>query len=369
MHEMPVVTIITSILLIVCVTFSYMQHPKFGQLPKGGHLREIKTSPNYKNGEFRNIEEKPPFTNKANILKILWELNANINKNKKPLRPIPSESTNINNIPPHEDYFIWFGHSSYLLQLNGKRFLVDPVFSTNAAPVPFMVKAFKGTSNYTPHDMPFIDYLIITHDHWDHLDYKTVIALKNKVDTVICPLGVGSHFKHWKYDKSKILEKDWGEKHLLTPDLTIHCVTSHHFSGRGLKRNQTLWASFIIQSADFKIFLGCDGGYGKHFKEIYRQHGAFDLAILENGQYNKYWEHIHSTPEKTIQTALDLHAKNLIPIHYSKFSLSSHSWLEPINSITKHINKYQINLATPKIGQIVFLSQLSSGLEQWWQMV
>ncbi|MFD2037488.1 MBL fold metallo-hydrolase, partial [Belliella marina] len=196
----------------------------------------IKTSTNYKNGKFQNISFTPVLTEGYSMTVIMWDFLFKKFPRQKPTDIIPSIKTDLLKLPADSNVLVWFGHSSYFMQVGGKRFLIDPVFSGNAAPIPGNNKSFKGTDIYTAADMPEIDCLLITHDHYDHLDYETVIALKDKVKTVICGLGVGSHFEHWGFDKNVIIEKDWNEHVTLDKGFTIHTAPARHFSGRGFTR-------------------------------------------------------------------------------------------------------------------------------------
>ena len=182
------------------------------------------------------------------------------------------------------------------MQLDGKKVLVDPVFSGSASPLPFGTKAFAGTDPYTTADMPEIDYLFITHDHWDHLDYETICALQPKIKQIICPLGVGAHLTYWGFVQEFIHEINWNEDLFLGTGFNVHSIPARHFSGRDYKRNGTLWSSFILKTPSHKIFIGGDSGYDTHFKEAGDQFGPFDLVILENGQYDKKWKYIHMQP-------------------------------------------------------------------------
>ena len=167
----------------------------------------------------------------------------------------------------NEDILVWFGHSSYRLQTDGIRILVDPVF-IDASPVSFFNKPFDATYVYKPEDMPEIDYLIISHDHWDHLDYKTVMALKERIGKVICGLGVGEHFERWGFDKNEIVELDWNEQEVLNNGFSVSCLPARPFSGRGLSPTQSLWASFLIETPLQKIYLGGVRGYYTHYADI-----------------------------------------------------------------------------------------------------
>lgn len=279
---------------------------------------------------------------------------------------MPAVKTNLAALPPEQDILIWFGHSSYFMQIGGKRFLIDPVLSGSASPVPGTIKAFKGTNIYSVDDLPDIDYLFISHDHYDHLDYRTIIKLKPRVNTVICGLGVAAHFRKWGYQVSRIIENDWYSSHILSSDLTIHTLPARHFSGRGLKRNNTLWCSYLLQTSTIKIYIGGDSGYDKHFADIGNSFSDIDIAILENGQYNNAWRYIHMHPNEVLQAARDLKAKRLFPVHSAKFSLSQHSWHEPLTKITELNRQANIPLITPLIGEKVYLRDERQLFSQWW---
>lgn len=359
----------TSVVLLFGITlFFYMRQPKFGKAPSGKRLEQLHKSPHYKEGQFHNTHFTPNFTGDQSPVKIFFNFLFKKYPRTRPVEEIPSIKTDLKSLPVQENVLVWFGHSSYFIQLNGKRFLVDPVFSGNASPIPNSNKSFKGTDIYSAEDMPDIDYLLITHDHYDHLDYKTVMALKPKIKHIVCGLGVGSHFEHWKFNPEIITEKDWDESMPISGTITLHTAPARHFSGRSFSRNNTLWMAFILQSDDLKLFLGGDGGYDTHFAEIGEKFDGFDLAILENGQYNQAWRHIHLLPEQGLQAAKELKAKRLFPVHSSKFKLSNHPWDEPLKTITDLNQKGdRIPLVTPTIGEIVYLDNASQSFNPWWE--
>lgn len=268
-----------------------------------------------------------------------------------------------------QDVLVWFGHSSYFIQLDGKHILVDPVFSDAASPVGFFNKAFKGTNSYAASDVPDIDYLIITHDHWDHLDYPTMLQLKSRVKKVICGLGVGAHFEYWGFDKHRIIEMDWNEDYSLDTGFTVFSLPARHFSGRGFSANQSLWGSFLLQSPTSKIYIGGDSGYDTHFADIGKRFGEIDLAILENGQYDEHWKYIHMMPKEVLQAAKDLRAKQLFPIHNSKYALANHDWDTPMRTITAGYTAGEFKLITPKIGEVVRLKDRTQTFSKWWESV
>ncbi len=359
-------SILGLILLLAIITFFYMKQPQFGALPSGERLARIEKSPHYKNGEFHNLIEKPTI---AEGYSIAGEIYATLFKNNprtSPVDSIPSIKTNLFNIPLDSNVLVWFGHSSCFIQLDGKTFLIDPVFSERASPLPWGPKAYKGSNIYSAADIPPIDYLIISHDHYDHLDYPTVVALKEKIKHVICGLGVGAHFEYWGYPKEKIIEKDWDEQVNIARNYTVYTAPTHHESGRGLRSSKSLWMSYVIQSPSMKIYYSGDGGYDDHYLEAGKKYGPIDLAIIENGQYDKAWRSVHNLPEDVLQAAKDLKAKRILPVHSSKFTLGKHPWDEPLIKISALTKANHIPLLTPMIGEIVYLDQQKQPFKQWW---
>src|SRR5688572_21072739 len=250
-----------------------------GRLPRGKYLERLKQSPNYTAKGFRNLSETPMIAEDASYWKMVCDF-FNKNRNTVPPAILPSVKTDLHSLRSDLPVIIWFGHSSYFIRIAGKNILVDPVFSGNAAPLSFMVKAFPGSDVYTAEDMPPIDYLILTHDHYGHLDYKTVSKLKKKVSRVYCSLGIGAHLMYWGFAPDIITEMDWWDDTRPGDQLTLIAVPARHFSGRGIKRFQSLWSSFVLKSSDHSIFSGGDSGYDSHFKEIGDRHGPFDIAFL-----------------------------------------------------------------------------------------
>lgn len=356
-----------SIVVLVAVTiFFYMRQAKFGQAPTGERLERMMQTDNYKNNAFQNIEETPSLTEGYSMTKIFFNFLFAKFPETVPVDSLPSVKTDLFQLPIDSNILIWFGHSSYYLQLNGKRFLVDPVFSGNASPLPGTNLSFNGSDIYSADDIPPIDYLMITHDHYDHLDYETVLDLEKKVGKVICGLGVGQHFERWGYSTDKIIEKNWYETIKLENDLVVHTAPTRHFSGRGFSRNNTLWMSFVLESPTQKVYIGGDSGYGKHFAQIGEEHGPIDLAILDNGQYNEAWQAIHMLPEEVLKAAADLKAKRLLPVHSSKFKLAYHPWNEPLNKITMLNGDHGISLVTPMIGEELSLNDVNRKYSRWW---
>ncbi|WP_244539076.1 MBL fold metallo-hydrolase [Pseudomonas aeruginosa] len=349
--------------------YAYLQHPKFGALPGGSHLQAIEHSPHYVNGEFRNLIDTPMRTEDtsfvSNVISMLFDRNPNL----KPSVALPSVHADLKALPKDRDVVVWLGHSSYFVQLDGKRILIDPVFSTNAGPFSGTNVAFPGTTPYTADDMPDIDVLLVTHDHWDHLDYPSAKALLPKVGQVIVGLGVGEFFDRWGYPSDRIHEADWNDVLEPVPGLRIHVLPARHYSGRMLTRNKTLWVAFALETSQRRLFFSGDSGYGPHFREIGERFGGFDLVALDMGQYDKRWANIHMFPEQAVQAAQDLRAKALLPAHVGRFSIAAHDWDEPLNQIDQASQGRPYRLLTPTIGALVLLDDETQQFSRWWKRV
>ncbi|MBI6854243.1 MBL fold metallo-hydrolase [Pseudomonas cichorii] len=354
---------------LVAAVFFYMCNPVFGQLPKGERLARIQASPNYVNGAFQNQEDTPFLTNGATQLSIRID-NFFAEKGKpRPTQNIPTQKTDLRSLNPQDDLVIWLGHSSWYVQLNGKRILIDPVFSDHAAPLPGVVTAFDGTTIYSAQDMPWIDVLLITHDHYDHIDYPTILALQPLVKQVVTGLGIGAHFESWGYDAARIHELDWYESHDVGKELRLHATPARHYSGRTLTRNQALWAGFVLESPQRRLFFSGDSGYGRHFAEIGKRFGPFDWVSLDSGQYDPRWANLHMTPEEAAQAAVDLGTRVLTPGHVGRFSLASHDWNDPFRRLTAASEGRGYALWTPMIGQPVHFDGRAQSFEPWWNRV
>jgi L-ascorbate metabolism protein UlaG (beta-lactamase superfamily) len=353
--------------LVFLVTWVYlfMGQSKFGKAPAGKRLEKIRASPNYRDGKFQNQSLTPDLTEGANYYSVLRDFFFNRDKRGKPSIILPSKKTDLHSLPAGQDVLVWFGHSSYFMQVDGKKILVDPVLSGNASPLSFTTRSFNGSDIYTTDDIPVIDYLFISHDHWDHLDHSTVMKLKPKIKKIITGLGTAAHLEHWGFEDNIIEEKDWNEEVRLDEGFVVHTTPARHFSGRGFKRQQALWLSFVLQTPTMKIYIGGDSGYDAHFAEIGKKFGPFDLALLECGQYNKSWKHIHMMPEELVQAAEDLKAKKIMPVHWSKFTLSLHSWDEPIKRVVAEARKKNFPIIHPMIGEAVNLKDFTENIP-WW---
>lgn len=335
-----------------------------GQNPAGEDLRQIRDSINYRDGAFQNLKPTEITLKEASFFKMLRDF---INKPKSASPPIslPGIKTDLRSLNSEEPVLIWFGHSSYLISYKGTTILVDPVLSGNASPVSFFAKSFAGTDIYTADDFPHIDVMILTHDHYDHLDYKTIRDLQLKTTHYYVPLGVASHLKFWGVEADKITSLNWWESAPISGGFKLTATPARHFSGRGLKRNQTLWTSYVLRMDPFSIFIGGDSGYDTHFREIGDNFGPFDLAILESGQYNPMWPYIHLSPEESVKASNDLRAELLLPVHWGKFALAFHNWDEPVLRVLKAAKEFNLKVTTPMIGEQLLLGSVHPDKE-WW---
>ncbi len=338
---------------------------RLGDVPNGRILERVKKSPNYIDGAFRNREKPTPDLRMKSPYKIMFDFIAK-KRNVIPQQPIPTLYTDLNS-PGRSDTpsYLWLGHSSYFIFWKNYSILVDPVLSLNASPLYKTNVAFEGTFIYSTSDIPEIDLLILTHDHFDHLDYYTIQQIHPRVRRIVCALGMESHLIFWGVNESKIISLDWDESFVLNDEISITALTTRHNSGRTTTRNQTLWAAYALQAGEFKLFLAGDGGYGKHFRKIGEKYGPFDFGTIENGQYNLSWPKNHMFPRQSVQAAIDLRLKIVAPIHWGKFALAMHRWNDPILKFVRLAEQKNIQYCVPKIGQLYTINQEPLH-EIWW---
>lgn len=259
----------------------------------------------------------------------------------------------------------WFGHSSVLVQMNSKNILIDPVFTKYASPFDFVgVKRFSDIP-IEAENLPFIDVLLISHDHYDHLDYQTIMKIKNKVGYIVVPLGVESFIKSWGIEASKIKSLSWWENVELE-GLCITATPAQHFSTRNpLKSNATWWCGFCIKDDKHTVYYSGDGGYSDTFKKIGEQFDI-DVALMECGQYDEAWPSCHMFPEQTAKATTDVKAKWCIPVHWGTFCLCNSSWNDSVKRIVLEADNIGINVATPYIGECVNYNNIGKHQEKWY---
>jgi L-ascorbate metabolism protein UlaG (beta-lactamase superfamily) len=340
-----------------------------GKNPSGEELRKMETLPNYRNGEFQNLERNatPQVSGNRRRPRWLGMLRYLVGKPKytRPEKPMPVVITDLLKTSYAKPTVVWFGHSSLLLKTSTANILFDPNFNTHAGPLQGIVKAFEGTNAYDYRDMPEIDAIVISHDHYDHLDYQTVKQLRKKVKRVYVPVGVGSHFRKWGYRKDQIIEMNWHDSIQITPGVVLMATPAHHRSNRTFESRKTLWSSYVVKADGYRIYFSGDTGYSKHFKLIGEQYWPFDLALLECGKYNKKWSQNHMFPFQTARAAMDLKAAMMIPIHWGKFAESDHPWNEPVNLLMASADSLKLPVSVPFIGQPYTIGQSLQKVE-WW---
>ncbi len=358
------------LVLIIGIIFFFNNCSAFGKNPSGEHLKKISESNRFDKERKEFVNRDPnvldEMQKKAGFWKPMKEFFFGGSKYSKPKEKLPELKPDLEYFTKKSESikFIWFGHSTFLLNLNGKILFFDPVFSESAAPFSFMIKRFQDAV-IKLEELPEIDYILISHDHYDHLDENTIKFFKNKKVKFITPLGVSSHLKYWGIEEDRLIELDYWQS-FISDELEIFLTPSQHFSGRGLSQNKTLWGSYSITSGKKKIYYSGDSGYDVHFKEIGEKFNGFDLSFIENGQYSEHWKAVHVMPEETAQAYFDLKSKALVPVHWGMFDLSLHSWYEPAERIEQESIKRNINLLTPKFGQVVDLQE-PNAYERWWK--
>ncbi|MEJ8801979.1 MBL fold metallo-hydrolase [Pontibacter sp. H249] len=342
--------------------------PQFGDEATGQRLETILQSPNFRNREFQNpVETNMDLGFKEGIKAITSRL-FGVEDDLTPAYTIAALKLDSSKLAAAQDtatVITWLGHSAFLVEIDGKRLLLDPMLGERASPFGFMGPKRFSELPITLEALPKIDAVLISHDHYDHLDHTSIKQLEEKTTHFFVPLGVGAHLERWGVPASKITELDWWQEATFN-GLTFASTPSRHFSGRSLSdRMQTLWTSWVIRGSRDRIFFSGDSGYFDGFKEIGEKYGPFDITLMENGQYNELWSNIHMMPEQAVQAHIDLKGKLLMPIHWGTFALALHSWNEPIERITAKAKELQVPITTPRIGEPVILHR-KAPQQEWW---
>ena len=328
---------------------------------------QYEQSDNWRDGCFQNLEHTTLGGNLFDFPRVIYKQLTN-RSIRQPQRPLPIQPFDRAAFiaPSEECKFIWYGHSVVLLRMQGKTLLIDPMLGPDTSPIaPIPTKRFSENTLDLIDDFPEIDLMLITHDHYDHLDYSSIQKLKQKTKRYFVALGVKRHLVSWGVKADSITEFDWWTVRDFE-NINITFTPTRHFSGRGLTdRFKTLWGGWALKSTKEKIWFSGDGGYGKHFKEVGRKEGPFDFAFMECGQYNDDWHPIHLFPEEAVQAAMDAGVKKAMPVHWAGFALSyQHTWQEPANVFMEAAIENQLDYAIPALGE---LRQISSVMqEEWW---
>nr|WP_090885975.1 MBL fold metallo-hydrolase [Evansella caseinilytica] len=363
---------IFAFIVVLClVILLYINlHPVFGGNPNKEQKQMYEGFDNYVDGKFVNlVPTKMEIGGVTGIFSMLWDAISG-GQDRNPDGQVPVTQIDWNVINSEEDSLTWFGHSAFLLSIDHKKILVDPMLGPVASPV-----SFAGSKRYSEDmlhiidEMPLIDAVFITHDHYDHLDYPSIVRLKSKVEHFFVPYGVGAHLIRWGIEEEKITELNWWDETEFK-GLTVAFTPSKHFSGRGLfNRDSTLWGGWVILGNETRFYTSGDGGYDAHFKEIGEKYGPFDITLMEGGQYDRRWDWVHMTPEEAIQAHTDVNGESMMLIHWGAFTLAYHGWTEPIERALEAAEKEEVNLLAPSIGETMLLNgQYSIPESLWWEM-
>ena len=333
-------------------------------------LASFPVSDHYDGERFFNVPQEP---RNASSWKIWWYFLTTKRVATVPAAPIPIQRLDWQTwlaLPDTQVHVVRLGHASLLLKLHGQRWLVDPVFRERVSPVSFI-----GPKRFHPvpvdvDNMPPLDGVLISHDHYDHLDAETVRRIHPKVKHFVTSLGVGTRLREFGVPAEKITELDWQKSHQIA-GITFTAQPAQHFSGRSLfDRNKTLWSSWVIQSqqgSDMrKIFFTADTGYFAGFKDIGKKHGPFDLTLIECGAWDAMWSGIHMTPEEGVQAHLDLQGRVMATVHNGTFDLALHHWRAPFDRSYAAAQKLGVNLATPMMGEVMTLGA-PMPQSRWWE--
>lgn len=341
-------------------------HPTFGASPSKQDRESYRNFNHYQNGKFVN---QNPTDMKMDLSAILSLMNDSLTgkAERSPSNPIPI-SLNWDKIHSNKDSLTWFGHSTMLLTLDKKKILIDPMFGPTPSPVSFVgSKRYSEDLLYVIEKLPPIDVVLITHDHYDHLDYPSIIRLKVKVSHFFVPIGVAAHLLKWGINEDRITECNWWDE-VKWGGLTLASVPSQHFSGRGLfNRNRTLWNGWVIIGEHQRIYTSGDGGYGPHFKKVGEKYGPFDFTLIEGGQYDRRWSAIHMQPEESVQAHLDVKGKNMMLIHWGAFTLAYHSWTDPVERAISAALEKEVNILAPRLGETILLNGSLADPKPWWK--
>ncbi len=363
---------ILSIILLLAITAVLFVNlsPEFGGDHNEDDIERYRQSKHYEDGKFQNLIPTSMDMSFSQMLKVLGDMIEGT-PDSRPDFELPMEKVDSLNLVNNRSTskIIWFGHSAFLLQMDGLNILMDPMFGDVCAPHPWLgQKRYSSKLPIEIEELPIIDLIIISHDHYDHLDYGSIQKVKDKTKAFFVPLGVGAHFEEWGVPANQIHELNWWDE-VQHRGLTLAFTPSRHFSGRGISnRFSTLWGSWVVKSKTENVFFSGDSGYGPHFLEIGDRFGPFDFAMIECGQYNEQWKEIHMMPEESAQAAVDLNAKVMMPIHWGAFTLALHSWTDPIERVSVAAEKLAMPLIAPVIGEQLELKSIFGYTNtNWWK--
>ena len=334
-------------------------------------------SPNYQDGVFVNLDPASSISLDREQQRLLIRELVGSRDSARPGKPIPLAVPPKVDTTPLDLAVSWYGHSTALVEVDGYRVLTDPVWSRRCSPSRTVGPQRMHEVPVPLEALPALDAVLISHDHYDHLDIDTIVSLAHSQRApFVVPLGVGAHLRKWHIPDNRIVELDWHESHRIG-DLTLVCTPARHFSGRLLTRNTTLWASWVIIGPRHRAFFGGDTGYTKSFAEIGMDHGPFDVSLLPVGAYHPAWPDIHMNPEEAVRAHLDIAEPGkglLLPIHWATFRLAPHPWAEPVERLLAAADPAGVEVVVPRPGQRVdptaptgSTPERPAGFDPWWQ--
>ncbi|MEO9966779.1 MAG: MBL fold metallo-hydrolase [Reichenbachiella sp.] len=369
--KMTLFSILAAIVaLVIFVIIFFNTAPQIGEKPSGELLERVVASKQYKEDKFHNAVKTNTEFPFLKYFTVMYQMMTNT-KGREPERQIKTvafDAEQWESRSEDEIMMSWFGHSSVLIKMQGKTILADPVFGDRASMFSFMgPKKFDYSQHMDVSQLPEIDLVIISHDHYDHLDYPTITQLIDKVNLFYVPLGVAAHLESWGVQSSNIKTFDWWDTADLADSLKLTFAPTRHFSGRGLTdKFATLWGSWVIEGKTQKMYFSGDSGYFDGFEEIGNKFGPFDLALIECGAYNEdNWPDIHMQPEQSVQAALDVKARVAMPIHWGKFNLALHLWKDPVERFIEAANTNELQTHTPQVGEIISIPA-EVRKSNWW---
>lgn len=329
--------------------------------------QQYQNSPNWKDGKFQNLQPTGMDLDLKDFPKLIYQQFSERSK-KQPSRPIPIHSFPKDQLLTTEEAmkFAWYGHSAVFMRMNGKNIFIDPMLGPDASPIaPFKTSRFSKDTLDIIDDLPTLDLVLFTHDHYDHLDYESIKRIKTKTKKYFVALGGKRHLVYWGVDADLVEEFDWWETKEFE-GIQITFTPTRHFSGRGLTdRAKSLWGGWAFQSSKESIWFSGDGGFGSHFEEVGKRLGAFDFAFMECGQYNEHWRQLHLFPEESVLAAQHALVKKIMPVHWAGFKLAPHSWKEPVEGFIKKAEELNMDFVIPQLGEV--RSWKNSGWTDWWR--
>jgi L-ascorbate metabolism protein UlaG (beta-lactamase superfamily) len=331
-------------------------------------MEKIESSAQYKDGKFLNYKDSYEM-NFFKSIPIMWDFLVTDN-DRKPEMKMPAQKVDFSqiiNAKPDELKVTWVGHSSQIINIDGKIILADPIYENRTA---FMGPSrYNGEVPFNMEELPEIDLVVISHNHYDHLNSTTIETIHPKIKHFITPLMVGAELENMGVPREKITELDWWDEITLFDEFLIVLTPAQHFSNRGIfDKDETLWGSYVIQGPYHKVYFSGDSGYSESFKQIGDKYGPFDYTFLECGAYDKRWHSMHMMPEETAQAHLDLKGKILQPMHWGTFDVALHAWYDPMVRISKAADSLGIKLSTPIVGETITGDE-NLFTERWWESV